>query len=129
MLSIGLALCTFGALLVSVLATPILRFIYGASDGSATGAETAQALAWLIWQAPLFFLELYATTWLLVIGQARTALTVTLFHVLTLALLLPLGASLHGTLGATWGTVAAQALGATLALWLVRNLTPNLRSP
>ncbi|MCC6453682.1 MAG: oligosaccharide flippase family protein [Caldilineaceae bacterium] len=127
----GLALCLLGALLTGVLATPIVRFIYGVTEGtggSAVDAEVARALAWLIWQAPLFLLEFYATTWLLVVGRARTALVITLAHLLLLALLLPLGAALAGSMGAAWGTVAAQALGAALALWQVRKLPDRTRS-
>jgi O-antigen/teichoic acid export membrane protein len=121
----GMAFCLLGAILVGVLATPIVRFIYGVTEGtngSTADAEVAGALAWLIWQAPLFLLEFYATTWLLVVGRARMALLITLSHLLLLALLLPLGAALAGSLGAAWGTVAAQALGAALALWQVLKL-------
>lgn len=123
-----LVLCTTGALLVAVLATPIVRLIYGASNdalGMAADQAAAQALAWLIWQAPLFFLELYGTTWLLVVGRARAALGVAGLHLLLLALLLPLGAWLLGVTGAAWGAIAAQAAGSLAALYLVRKQTPD----
>ncbi len=134
----GMAFCLLGAILIGALATPTVRFIYGMTEGvnegvhgSATDAEVAGALAWLIWQAPLFLLEFYATTWLLVVGRARAALVITLSHLLLLVLLLPLGAVLSGAIGAAWGTIAAQALGAALALWQVRKRTEqtdNLQS-
>ena len=139
LLGVGLILCVLAALMTDVLATPILRLIYGITDsaadgvanGSANGAaekEAAIALAWLVWQAPLFFLELYATTWLLVIGRAGIGFGVSLFHLLLLTLLLPVGAMLNGAVGAAWGTVAAQAFGAVVALWLVQRLTNKLRN-
>ena len=121
----GFALCTLGALLVVVLATPILRFVYGVDGGetdSEAGAEVAAVLALLIWQAPLFFLELYASTWLLVVLRARAALGVALLHVLLLALLLPAGAALAGAVGAAWGTLAAQSAAAAASFWLMRRL-------
>ena len=77
-------------------------------------------LAWLVWQAPLFFVELYATTWLLVTARARAALQLSLLHVLLLVTLLPLGALVLGTVGAAWGTVAAQAFATLAALWWMR---------
>lgn len=121
----GFALCTLGALLVVVLATPILRFVYGVGSGateSGANDEVATVLALLIWQAPLFFLELYATTWLLVVLRARAALGVALLHVLLLALLLPAGATLAGAVGAAWGTIAAQSAAAAVSFWLMRKL-------
>jgi O-antigen/teichoic acid export membrane protein len=125
----GFILCTFGALFVSVLATPILRLIYGVGDSSSGGAtegEVAAVLGWLIWQAPLFFLELYATTWLMVVLRASAAFGVALLHVLLLALLLPLGAAFAGAIGAAWGTLAAQAIAAAVTLWLMRKLMVTL---
>ena len=119
----GFLLCTFGALLVSVWATPILRLVYGVGDSSSGGAtegEVAVVLGWLIWQAPLFFLELYATTWLMVVLRASAAFGVALLHVLLLVLLLPLGAAYAGAIGAAWGTLAAQAIAAAVTLWLMR---------
>jgi O-antigen/teichoic acid export membrane protein len=135
LLRVGLALCIVAALMTDVLATPVLRLVYGVTDGAANGVangavdgETATALGWLVWQAPLFFLELYAATWLLVMGRAWIGFGVSLFHLLLLTLLLPLGAMLHGAVGAAWGTVAAQALGAVVALWLVQRLTNDLQN-
>ena len=124
--SMGFALCTIGALLVSVLATPILHFVYGIESGATgnngTDNGSAIVLAWLIWQAPLFFLELYATTWLLIVSRARAALGLALLHVLLLMLLLPLGAAYAGAIGAAWGTIAAQTVAAVVAFWLLRKL-------
>jgi O-antigen/teichoic acid export membrane protein len=126
----GFALCLVGALLVTVLATPILRLIYGIEGGTiengVTTGESVIVLAWLIWQAPLFFLELYATTWLLVVLRAGAALGLAMVHLILLALLLPLGAFWAGAVGAAWGTIAAQAIAATLTLWLMRKLMATL---
>ena len=124
---VGFALCTVGALLVSGWATSILHLVYGVDSAAMesigsnlTGYDSAPVLAWLIWQAPLFFLELYATTWLLIIMRARAALGVALIHVLLLVLLLPLGAAYAGAIGAAWGTIAAQGVAAAVSLWLIR---------
>ncbi len=128
--TIGILLCTLGALLVSVLATPMLRLIYGVSEGRAgvtTENEVAMVLVWLIWQAPLFFFELYATTWLLVVLRASAAFGLVLLHVLLLVLLLPLGAYFAGALGGAWGTLAAQAIAAAVAFWVTRKLMGTLR--
>lgn len=113
----GFIVCSIGALFTGVWATPILRLIYGTSSG---GAEAATVLRWLIWQAPLFFLELYATTWLMVTQRASVALRLSLAHLALLVLLLPVGAFVAGATGAGWGTVAAQAVAALIAWWLVQ---------
>jgi O-antigen/teichoic acid export membrane protein len=121
----GLILCAFGALLTSVWATPLLRLVYGRTNSgpnNAASAEVSMILAWLIWQAPLFFLELYASTWLMVVLRAHTALGLALLHVLFLVLLLPAGAAMAGAMGAAWGTLASQSVAAIVALWLVRRL-------
>jgi O-antigen/teichoic acid export membrane protein len=112
MLSGGLWLCLVGAVIGTFAASPVLRWVYGVADADATAA-----LMWLVWQAPLFYVESYATTWLLVTGQARGALIISTVHVGLLALLLPVGALFQGAVGAAWGTVAAQAVGA-LAGWI-----------
>ncbi len=120
----GLLACSTGALMVSVLATPIVRVVYGEGrgvmDSQAGGQAAATVLAWLVWQAPLFFGELYAITWLLVTQRARAALTISSLHVLLLGLLLPFGAWYAGALGAAWGALAAQGVATTVALWRVR---------
>jgi O-antigen/teichoic acid export membrane protein len=117
---LGFALCTIGALFVSVFATPILRLVYGVGEESSGNGEVATILSWLIWQAPLFFVELYASTWLMVIARAGVAFGLALLHLCLLLVLLPLGAAFAGAIGAAWGTLAAQALAATAALWLMR---------
>jgi O-antigen/teichoic acid export membrane protein len=116
----GLWLCVGGAAVGMVTAAPLLRWIYGVDDAQATAT-----LLWLVWQAPLFYLESYATTWLLVVGQARAALRVSLLHVGLLALLLPVGAFLGGAVGAAWGTLAAQAAGAAAGWVRVRAAGPR----
>jgi O-antigen/teichoic acid export membrane protein len=129
LLWMGLALCGAGALLTDVLATPILRFVYAAGRGATDATEivaAAPALAVLIWQAPLFFAELYATTWLLVVQRADSALRLALVHLLLLLLLLPLGAMVAGAVGAACGTVAAQVVASTVALWRVWQISMQI---
>lgn len=107
-----LLLCGGGAVVTTVSASALIHIIYGADDPAA-----ATVLAWLIWVAPLFCLELYATTRLLILGRARTALAVSLLHVLLLGgLILPLAAG-YGALGAAWATLLAQAGGMAAGLW------------
>jgi O-antigen/teichoic acid export membrane protein len=125
LLWVGLAVCGVGTLLTDVLATPILRFVYAAGRGATDATDVVAAapvLAVLIWQAPLFFAELYATTWLLVVQRANTALRLALLHLLLLVLLLPLGAVVAGAVGAALGTVAAQTIASTVALWQMRQV-------
>lgn len=124
----GVALSTIGALLTGVLATSILRLVYGVGENTANQREIAVVLTWLIWQAPLFFLELYGVTWLMVRQRAQVALGLALLHLLLLLLLLPSGAMLAGAVGAAWGTLAAQAVAAVVTLWFVhkRSTKPRL---
>jgi O-antigen/teichoic acid export membrane protein len=131
LLRLGLIACTVGALLVAFLSTPILRLVYDVEGGINTtginGVETSFVLALLIWQAPLFFLELYATTLFMVRQRAGVALALIVGHVLLLALLLPVGATLFGAIGAAWGTIAAQAVAAAVSLWLTVRYRPLQR--
>lgn len=123
LLYLGFTLCVLGALMVNLLTGPILHLVYGANGGAEGGADigiVAIVLSWLVWQAPLYFLELYATTWLMVIVRAGAAFGLALLHVLLLTLLLPIGASFAGVVGAAWGTVASQAIAATITLWYLR---------
>lgn len=108
----GGLVCIAGAAVGSLVAGPVLGLVYGVAD-----AQAAAALAWLVWQGPIFFVETYTITWLLVTGRARAALAVSGLHVVLLVVLLPLGARLQGTVGAAWGTLAAQAAGAQTG-WL-----------
>jgi O-antigen/teichoic acid export membrane protein len=119
----GGLVCVAGAAVGSLIAAPVLRLVYGVAD-----AEAAAALAWLVWQGPLFFVETYAITWLAVVGQARTALWVSLLHVVLLGMLLPLGARVWGVVGAAWGTLVAQGAGA-LAGWRLRGRGPAVDAP
>lgn len=120
-LGLGVALCVGGALLGSLLAAPVLRLVYGPATPDA-GPEAVLALRLLLWQAPLFFVELYATTWLLVRGQARAALGVALLHAGALFTLLPLGAAAAEAVGAAVAALLAQGVGSVAGLrWLRRD--------
>src|SRR5690606_37819003 len=75
LLFVGVILCILVTFMATVSTTPILRLVYGLTveangqvdqEGSAL---LSSVLSWLVWQVPLFFLELYATTWLLVVGR------------------------------------------------------------
>jgi O-antigen/teichoic acid export membrane protein len=110
-------LATVGAAAVgTVIADGLLRLVYGADyPGSAAVLQV------LVWTMPLFVLESAAVTRLLVERQPRASLWLTLLHLVALALLLPLMAAQGGALGAAWATLAAQAVAAVIALWLLRD--------
>lgn len=112
-----------GAAVSSGVASEILYLVYGSRD-----AEAARLLAWLVWSVPLFGLELYASTRLLVEGRARAALLLSLAHVTALALFLLPAARQAGALGAAGAVLAAQALGTVGGLWLLGDrLAPAVR--
>jgi Na+-driven multidrug efflux pump len=104
-----------------------LRFIYGAT-GNDSLSQAATALTWLIWQAPLLFLEMYAATWLLVTSRANQAFGLACLHVLLLVALLPVGALMAGATGAAWGTLAAQVVAAGVTFWFMRRSVEQQRA-
>jgi O-antigen/teichoic acid export membrane protein len=103
-----------GAALGSVIGLPLMRLVYGVAD-----AEVATVWAWLVWSAPLFFVELYATTRLLVIGRARAGLLVSTVQVALIAALLPGMAAWGGAVAAAWANLLAHGIGAGLGLALL----------
>jgi O-antigen/teichoic acid export membrane protein len=133
LLFLGIILCILVTLIATVSTTPILRLVYGLTVEANGQVEQESfallsgVLSWLVWQVPLFFVELYATTWLLVVGREHAAFVTTLIHVILLALLLPIGAAFYGAMGAAWGTVAAQALGTVVAFWFMYRQRPHVR--
>lgn len=110
----GGVVCVAGAALGSAVGLPLTRLVYGVADG-----EVATVWAWLVWSAPLFFVELYATTRLLVMGRARAGLFVSTLHVALMAALLPGLAAWGGAVAAAWAILLAQGAAAGLGLVLV----------
>lgn len=107
-------LCCGGAAITTGVAGELLHLVYGSREPAAT-----PVLAWLVWSVPLFCVEFYASTRLLVEGRARAALCLALGHVAGLAvLLLPLAAQ-AGALGAAWAVLIAQACATLGGLWLL----------
>jgi O-antigen/teichoic acid export membrane protein len=105
--------CVAGAALGSAIGLPLTRLVYGVAD-----AEVATVWGWLVWSAPLFFVELYATTRLLVAGRARAALLVSALHVGLLAALLPGLAAWGGAVAAAWANLLSQGVAAALGMLL-----------
>ena len=111
----GGAACVVGAALGSGLGPLVTRLVYGVAD-----AEVAEVWAWLVWSAPLFFVELYATTRLLVMGRARAGLLVSTVHVALVAALLPGMAAWGGATAAAWAGLIAHGMAAGLGVVLLR---------
>ena len=110
----GVVACVAGAALGSALGPWIPRLVYGVAD-----AEVATVWAWLVWSAPLFFVEVYATTRLLVIGRARVGLLVSTVHVALVAGLLPGMAAWGGATAAAWAGLIASGTAAGLGVLLL----------
>ena len=110
----GGVVCVAGAALGSAIGLPLTRLVYGVA-----AAEVATVWAWLVWSAPLFFMELYATTRLLVMGRARAGLLVSTLHVGLMAVLLPGMAVWGGAVAAAWANLLAQGAAAALGMVLV----------
>ncbi len=95
-----------------------------------TSMNAVQPFVILIWIGPIFGLEMYAITQLLVRDRARQGLLPTALHVATLGALLPLLTPRMGAAGAALAVLAGGAAGAALgwALLARENSQANLDS-
>ena len=84
-----------------------------------TSMNAVQPFAILIWIGPIFGLEMYAITQLLVRDRARQGLLPTALHVATLGALLPLLTPQMGASGAALAVLAGGAAGAALGWGLL----------
>lgn len=108
-----LPMATVGA----VVAGGALNLIFGGDY-----AASAEVFQILIWAAPLFLLENYATTLLMVERHLRASLLVLALHVGATIVLLPPLTQLTGADGAAWAVVGAGAIGALFGIWTLRRL-------
>jgi O-antigen/teichoic acid export membrane protein len=103
-----------GAAVGAGVAQPLLHLIFGARYLS-----TGPVFALLIWSAPLFLLETYAGTILLVERRPFHSLLITGIHVLLIVLCLPPLTQLWQANGAASAVLLAGVVGALLSLWLL----------
>jgi len=103
-------------------APDLLSLLFG-GDYSAS----ARAYQILIWAAPLFLIEVYATTLLMIEHQLRASLWISVLHILGTILLLPPLTQLLGASGAALAVVLAGGVGSVLSLYLLHKMHLPLR--
>jgi O-antigen/teichoic acid export membrane protein len=113
----GLLLLLPTAAIGTVVATGALAFIFGSDY-----AESAHVFQILLWAAPLFLLENYAITLLMVERHLRQSLLILALHLAATLLALPPLTAWLGADGAAWAGVLAGALGALFGLWQLHRL-------
>jgi O-antigen/teichoic acid export membrane protein len=116
----GLLLLLPTATIGAVVAGGALHLIFGGDYD-----ESARVFQILLWAAPLFLLENYATTLLMVERHLASSLLVLGLHLAVTAVALPLLTPPLGADGAAWAVVLAGAVGAAVGVWqLVRLRVP-----
>jgi O-antigen/teichoic acid export membrane protein len=113
----GLLLLHPTATVGAAVAGGALGLIFGGEYG-----ESAHVFQILLWAAPLFLLEQYAVTLLMVERHLRPSLFILGLHLLATVLALPPLTRWLGADGAAWAVVAAGALGAAYGLWQLHRL-------
>jgi O-antigen/teichoic acid export membrane protein len=101
--------------LSAAVAPELLPFIF-----SADFIESASVYQSLVWLAPLFFIEAYATTLLMVERRPQASFLVSGIHLIALTILLPLLTLAAQADGAAWASVLAGAIGAVAGIVLLR---------
>ncbi len=84
--------------------------------------DSARVFQILLWAAPLFLIENYAITLLMVERHLRSSLLVLALHLGAIVLALPVLTRLLGADGAAWAVVWAGALGAGFGAWQLHRL-------
>jgi O-antigen/teichoic acid export membrane protein len=113
----GLLLLLPTATVGAAVAGGALDLIFGGEYG-----ESAHVFQILLWAAPLFLLEQYAVTLLMVERHLRQSLVVLGLHLAATILALPPLTGWLGADGAAWAVVLAGALGAAYGLWQLHRL-------
>ncbi|MBW7881122.1 MAG: flippase [Caldilineaceae bacterium] len=121
-LRFGLVLLLPAAALSMAVASELLRLLFGGSY-----AESAEVYRILIWAAPLFLMEIYAVTLLMIEHHLRPSLWISALHIAGIVALLPPLTNVFGADGTAWAVVLGGALGALLSLWLLYTLHVPLR--
>jgi len=99
------------------IAPDLMRLLFGGDYGA-----SAAVYRILIWAAPLFLVEVYAITLLMIEHQLRASLWVSALHIAGILLLVPILTQAAGANGAAVGVIAAGALGALVSLHKVHTL-------
>lgn len=110
------AAITFG------IAPELMQLMFGGEYSA-----SAEVYRILIWAAPLFLVEVYAITLLMIEHHLRASLWISALHIAGIVILVPLLAPAMGADGAAAGVLLAGALGALASLWLLWSL--KLLSP
>ena len=118
------------ALVGTFFAAELLDIIYQPQDiyPPGTSMNAVQPFAILVWIGPIFGLEMYAITQLLVRDRARQGLLPTALHVLALAVLLPPLTAQMGAAGAALAVLAGGVAGTILGWWLLRRGEPQINA-
>jgi PST family polysaccharide transporter len=95
-------------------APELLRLMFGGDYGA-----SAEVYRILIWAAPLFLVEVYALTLLMIEHQLRASLWVSALHIAGIVILVPVLTPRLGADGAALAVVAAGAAGTLASLWLL----------
>jgi O-antigen/teichoic acid export membrane protein len=111
----GLLALLAAAAIGAGLTPDLLHLIYGAGYH-----EAIFVLEILLWSAPLYLIENYTQTLLMVERRPLQSLLVTGLHLLVLIALIPLLTPLLGAPGAAWAVLAASGAGALMSFQLLR---------
>lgn len=113
----GLLLLLPSATIGTAVAVGALSLIFGGEY-----EESARVFQVLLWAAPLFLIENYAITLLMVERHLRASLVVLALHLAATVLALPPLTRWQGADGAAWAVVLAGALGAGFGAWQIHRL-------
>lgn len=105
------------AMLLSLLAQPVLHLVFGGDSLPAT-----PVLQILIWSAPLLLIETFAATVLMVEQHPVQSLLVSGIHFVGIVLLLPELTTTWGAVGTAWAVVLSGLVSAGVGLWLLRQV-------
>ncbi|MEZ4861317.1 MAG: flippase [Caldilineaceae bacterium] len=111
----GLLTLLAAAAIGAGVAQDVLHLIYGANY-----AEAVLVLQILLWSAPIYLLENFAQTLLMIEQRPLQSLLITGLHLGVLVLLLPLLATALAAPGAAWAALIAGGMGGLSSLYLLR---------
>lgn len=98
-------------------ASGLLHLMFGGDYTS-----SARVFQVLIWATPLFLIENYAITLLMIEHDPRHSLVIMGLHLTATIIFLPPLAQVDGADGAAWAVVLAGAVGAGYGVWLLHRL-------
>lgn len=97
-------------------APDLMRLFFGGDY-----AASAAVYRILIWSAPLFLIEVYAITLLMIEHHLRASLRVSALHIASIVICVPLLTPLVGANGAAAGVVISGLVGGGVSIGLVRS--------